>query len=342
MDIGFPFVRCFPKDNQCADGTARSVYYLLNSAGDIEEVASSLLLDENTVVYEACADFREKYGHIFPIGSTNTWNSKKAMLKWANKMIWFSFLMKGHVGLPKTFPQIAGVIIRSSSVLFLPDWDERFGNSSTSSLWILLRNGKKIWPVHVVHNQFGDGWADFWESHKLRRGFKLVFGCERTWIFDVVVLTTNLEPLHCRWSTTAHEFQESSLMPSVIDDLGTPGHLRTSCLPSMMSTNDKTMQFGFDCGPGKCIFRVFQKRLRDYSRDYFRDAGDHDIFLRMRNGWWGIPIINNRVDRSGLARFFEALNLQPLDFLLVTAFDGADVNVMVFREDGIERVYPWT
>ncbi|KAF7123863.1 hypothetical protein RHSIM_Rhsim12G0075400 [Rhododendron simsii] len=235
--------------------------------GDIEEVASSLLLDENTVVYEACADFQEK-----------------------------------------------------------------------SSLLILLRNGKKIWPVHVVHNQFGDGWADFWDSHKLRRGFKLVFGCERTWIFDVVVLMTNLEPLYYHWSTTAHEFQESSLMPFVIDDLGTPGHLRTSCLLSTMSTKDNIMQFGYDCGSGKCIFREFGKRFRDY----FRDAGDYDIFLHMRNRWWAVSIINNRVDRPGLAHFFKALNLQPLDFLLVTAFDGGDVNVIVFTGDGIERVYPWT
>ncbi|XP_058212781.1 uncharacterized protein LOC131324717 [Rhododendron vialii] len=221
---------------------------------------------------------------------------------------------------------------------FLPDWDERFDNSSKSSLWILLRNRGKIWPVHVTHNQFGEGWADFWDDHKLRRGFKLVFGCERSWIFDVIVLMTNLEPLYYSWSTTTQEFQESSLMPFVIDDLGTQRHLRTSCFPSMMSIKDNIMQFGYDCASGKCIYKVFGKRFRDF----FHDAGVNEIFLHMRNKWWAVPGINNRVDRPSLALFFNAMNLEPLDFVLVTAFDATDVNVIVFIGDGIERVYPWT
>ncbi|KAI8530649.1 hypothetical protein RHMOL_Rhmol11G0076000 [Rhododendron molle] len=200
MDIKLPFVRGFPKQNRRTDGSARTVYYIANFTGDLEEVASSLLVDETTIVYEACADFREKYGHIFPIGSIKVWDSDEPMLAWADKMIWFSFLITSH----------------------------------------------KSWP-------------DFWDDNKLRSGFKLVFGCERSWTFDVVVLMTNLEPVYFDWSTTTHEFQESSLMPFVIDDLGTPRDLRTSCFPSMMSTKQNIMQFGYDCGSGKCIFKVFGK-----------------------------------------------------------------------------------
>ncbi|KAG5567101.1 hypothetical protein RHGRI_002611 [Rhododendron griersonianum] len=331
MDIDFPYVRCFPKHNRCTDGTARSVYYLANYAGDIEKVASSLLADGNTVVYEACADFLEKYGYIFPVGSTRVWNSEEAMLTWADKMIWFSFLYKSRENKgPCWFTKdISTDSWRNYT--FLPDWDERFGNSSTSSVWILLRNRGKIWPVHVIHNQFGEGWADFWDSHKLKRGFKLVFGCERTWIFDVVVLMINLEPLHYDWSTTAHELQESSLMPYVIDDLRTPGN----CLPSTMSTTENIIQFGYDCGSGKCIYKVLGKRFRDFCHA----VGVHEIFLHMRNKWWAVSTINNRIDRASLAVFFNALNLQPLDFLLITAFDATDVNVIVFTGDGIERVY---
>lgn len=59
------------------------------------------------------------------------------------------------------------------------------------------------------------------------------------------------------------------------------------------------------------------------------------------NGWL-FPRIKNRIDRSSLELFFNRLNLQPSDFLLVTAFDATDVNVIVFTGDGIERVYPWT
>ncbi|KAG5537200.1 hypothetical protein RHGRI_024588 [Rhododendron griersonianum] len=338
MDIDFPFVRCFPKRNRCTDRTARSVYYLANYAGDIEKVAFSLLTGDNTVVYKACPDFREKYGYIFPIGSTRVWNSEDAMLTYADKMIWFSFLFRSR---ENDGPRWFTKDITTDSwrnYTFLPDWDERFGNESKSSLWILLRNQGKVWPVHVIHNQFGEGWADFWDSHKLRRGFKIVFGCERTWIFDVVVLMINLEPLYYDWSTITHEFQEASLMPMVIDDLGTPRHLRTSCFPSTMSTKERIMQFGYDCGSGKCIFKVFGKRFRDFCHDIHVD----EVFIQMRNKWWAVPRINNRIDRASLAVFFNDLNLQPLDFLLVTAFDDMDVNVIVFTGDGIERVYPWT
>lgn len=89
-----------------------------------------------------------------------------------------------------------------------------------------MKNCGKVWPVHVIHNQFGKGWPEFWDSHKLRRGFKVVFGCERSWIFDVVVLMTNLKPLYYSWSTTTHELQESSLIPYVAEDLGTPSVLK--------------------------------------------------------------------------------------------------------------------
>ncbi|KAF7126766.1 hypothetical protein RHSIM_Rhsim11G0033100 [Rhododendron simsii] len=435
MDIEFPFVRCFPKHNRCTDAAAGSVYYLANFVGDLEEVACSVLTDENTTIYVACGDFREKYGYIFPVGPIEIWNSKEAMLAWADKMIWFSFLIRSH--------ENEGACWFSKDIstgswhdyTFLPNWDERFGNSSQSFVWVLLKNRGRIWPVHIVHNQFGEGWADFWDSHKLRRGFKLVFGCERSWIFDVVVLKTNLEPMYYGWSTTTHdELQESSLMPYVADDFGTPSYLRTSCLPSIMLTKDNMMQFGYNCGSEKCIFKAKikkllpnslegnskgstywfpnyvysqainkkvwsgrvrgcgfgptpkssrstcndfprfnvadeEERMRDKQtirelqdkvqsqaaemstlkeqmdivmrhaglqvfgkrfRDLFHDAGVNEIFQHMRNKWWDVPRINNQVDRSSLELFFNALNLQPLDFLLVTAFDATDVNVILF------------
>ncbi|KAI8554070.1 hypothetical protein RHMOL_Rhmol05G0069000 [Rhododendron molle] len=236
-DDTIPFF--FDADELCAkrrtDGTVRTVYYLANFTGDLEEVASSLL---------------DKWRCWFTKDiSTKSWRD----------------------------------------YTFLPDWDERFGDASNSSLWILLRIGSKIWPVHVIHNQFGHGWADFWADNELRSGFKLVFGCERSWIFDVVVLMTHLEPLYFHWSTTMHEFQESSLMPFMIDDLGTPRHLRTSCFPSTMSTKENIMQFRYYCGSGKCMFKVFGKQFRDFFR--YAGADAHEVHLHMRNRWWGISII---------------------------------------------------
>ncbi|KAI8543805.1 hypothetical protein RHMOL_Rhmol08G0247400 [Rhododendron molle] len=215
MDIELPFVRGFPKPKRCTDGTARTVYYLANIIGDLQEVASSLSGHRNTIVYEACADFREKYGHIFPVGSITVWDSVEAMLRWADKMIWFSFLIRSH---------------------------------------------------------------------------------ER--------------------------------------------HLRTSCFPSTMSTKQNIMQFGYYCGSGKCMFKAFGKQFRDFFR--YAGADAHEVHLRMRNRWWTVPRINNRADRASLGLFFNALNLGPLDFLLVTAFDATDVNVIVFTGDGIERLYSWT
>ncbi|KAI8534213.1 hypothetical protein RHMOL_Rhmol10G0071500 [Rhododendron molle] len=159
------------------------------------------------------------------------------------------------------------------------------------------------------------------------------------WIFDVVVLMHNLEPVrNYEWSTTAHELQESSLMPYVVEEFGTPRELRTSCFPSAMSIKDNMLQFGYDCRSGKSIIRVFGKHLRDL----FHYAGVDKIFVHMRNKWWSIPRINNLVDCLSLDLLLNDLNLQPLDFVLVTAFDDTDVNVIVFGGDGIEKLYPWT
>ncbi|KAI8532144.1 hypothetical protein RHMOL_Rhmol11G0190600 [Rhododendron molle] len=330
MDIELPFVRCFPKDNRCADGITRSVYYLANFAGDILKVASCVSADGNPTVYRMSSKFREKYGYFFPIGSIKRWNSPEAMLTWANKMIWFSFLARSNKNQGRCWFTKDILTDNWRGYTFFPNWDERFGNSSISSIWILLKNRGKVWPVHVIHNQLGDGWPEFWDSHKLRSGFKVVFGCERSWIFDVVVLMHNLEPLHnYEWSTTAHELQESSLMPYVVEVFGTPRDIRTSCFPSAMSIKDML------CNLDTIVFGK-------YLRNLFHDAGVDEIFVHMRNRWWSIPRINNRVDRSSLDLLLNDLNLQPLDFLLVTAFDDTDVNVIVFGGDRIERLYPWT
>ncbi|KAF7127117.1 hypothetical protein RHSIM_Rhsim03G0026300 [Rhododendron simsii] len=347
MGTEFPYVRCFPKHKRLADGTVRSVYYLANFAGDITKVASSVPVDDNTFLYKMCAKFQEKYGHFFPVGQRNLWNSQKAMLRWADKMIWFSFLVGSNESMYNDFSKYyQGPCWFTKEICtdnwrgytFLSDWDERFRNSSKSSVWILLKNRGKVWPVHVVHNQLTDGWPEFWDSHKLRSGFKVVFGCERSWIFEVVVLMHNLEPLYYSWSKTNHELQESSLMPYVADDLGTPRHLRTSCFPSMMSITHHIMQFGYDCASRKCITRVFGRRFRNL----FHDTGADEISLNMRNKRWSICKIKNRVDRFSLENFFNSLNLQERDFVLVTAFDAANVNVLVFTGDGVERMYPWT
>jgi len=41
-----------------------------------------------------------------------------------------------------------------------PGYQNYFGGSARS-IWILLKDGSKVWPVFVVDNDFADGWDDF-------------------------------------------------------------------------------------------------------------------------------------------------------------------------------------
>lgn len=66
-------------------------------------------------------------------------------------------------------------------------------------VWILLKNGSKVWPAQIVDNQFRAGWIEFYRAHALNFDYE-IFGCERNWIYEVTIFDQNHARVQYPWS----------------------------------------------------------------------------------------------------------------------------------------------
>lgn len=70
--------------------------------------------------------------------------------------------------------------------------------------WVLLKVGHVVFPVRVIQNVLDYGWADFKEGVGLKNDYVLIFGIEREWVFEVMVLNKELELVHDKWFDPEH------------------------------------------------------------------------------------------------------------------------------------------
>lgn len=135
-------------------------------------------------------------------------------------------------------------------------------------------HGYRIWPVEVIDQRFGDGWDKFRSVHQLKPGFKVIFACERKWIFHTVILDENDQEVRFHLSGPNMHCQQlhpplgrcaamlvvcsllsgkSLLKVGLFSNLRlcygsiccfVLAGLRTSCLPSSISHEQTVLQFG--------------------------------------------------------------------------------------------------
>ncbi|KAI8534735.1 hypothetical protein RHMOL_Rhmol10G0119700 [Rhododendron molle] len=198
------------------------------------------------------------------------------------------------------------------------------GTFVLSLLVMLLR----FWPVEVVDERFGHGWGEFHAMHKLEPGFKVIFACEREWIFHTVILDQDDLEMRFRWS--GQNMHRRELHP--------PHALWTSCLPSCVSHEETVLKFGYLHVP------IVQPRLKFEVRlkKAFQEFDLEEMVIRMGDCVWNIPINDLQLDVQMFARFFVALDLSCLDFLLVLMLSTTEFRVVVFPVDcDIDRIYSW-
>ncbi|KAI8534734.1 hypothetical protein RHMOL_Rhmol10G0119700 [Rhododendron molle] len=210
----------------------------------------------------------------------------------------------------------------------LPLGLRRHFRSSGPSTWILVVHGYRFWPVEVVDERFGHGWGEFHAMHKLEPGFKVIFACEREWIFHTVILDQDDLEMRFRWS--GQNMHRRELHP--------PHALWTSCLPSCVSHEETVLKFGYLHVP------IVQPRLKFEVRlkKAFQEFDLEEMVIRMGDCVWNIPINDLQLDVQMFARFFVALDLSCLDFLLVLMLSTTEFRVVVFPVDcDIDRIYSW-
>lgn len=75
-----------------------------------------------------------------------------------------------------------------------------FFEGAGKEVWELLKHGSRAWAVRVVDNQLCDLWCRFKRQHKLRFDHKIIWGCERKWIFEIIILDSNGCQQFYNWS----------------------------------------------------------------------------------------------------------------------------------------------
>lgn len=161
--------------------------------------------------------------------------------------------------------------------------------------WILVVHGYRIWPIEVIDQRFGDGWDKFRAVHQLKADFKVIFACERKWIFHTVILDENDHEVRFHWSCQnmhrrqLHPPRGTCITVFVIYPLpemiifhrlrlcyGFINYflllaLRTSCLPSLVSHGGTVLKFGYlhvpivqprlVCALGVCFYFLIYAKL---------------------------------------------------------------------------------
>ncbi|KAI8568727.1 hypothetical protein RHMOL_Rhmol02G0223300 [Rhododendron molle] len=206
MAVHAPFLRWdkVPNLSPLSSSTVAS-YFLETGEGEQVIAAFAVRGSDNRMVYQPSHEFVEDYQGVFNLGHVTV------------DQCWY---LKNL-----SMPGVAERLPRALQWYFPADG---------SSTWILLRHGKKAWPVEIVGHEFCKKWDEFHQAHQLEVDRRIVFSCERKWIFHVTMFDKDGCELVFDWSGPASRWQ----------DLPPPsGNLRTACLPSVLVDSHAVMRF---------------------------------------------------------------------------------------------------
>ncbi|KAI8551265.1 hypothetical protein RHMOL_Rhmol06G0172100 [Rhododendron molle] len=301
MVVSAPFVRWDIITYGSGACAREGVYYLETTAGERVICAIAIPCEGNHMRYMPVDSFVADYRALLPSGSTLEWNFRFQLAAWLDGIVYYSFLHYSEEGvgncwhfLPISLDGVAQRLPVGLRRQFLP---------SAGVTWILVVHGYRIWAVDVIDQRFGGGWDEFGAVHELRPGFKVIFACERKWIFHTIILDQNDREVRFHWSgVNMHRRQ-----------LHAPHALRTSCLPSLVSHEGTVLKFGYLHLP------VVQPRLEfeAHLREAFREFDLEEMVIRMGDCVWNVTINDMRLDVQMFDQFFAALDLSYLDFVLV-------------------------
>lgn len=113
--------------------------------------------------------------------------------------------------------------------------------------------------------------------------------------------------------------------------------LYISCLPSLIFNRENMFRFGYIHVPGQDMTKVFAQRMRML----LQVVDDGRIVFKFGNGKWTIIISNHEIHLVTFGVFENALALNFYDFAFMSFSRNMEANVVIFTQDGTERIYEW-
>lgn len=94
---------------------------------------------------------------------------------------------------------------------------QQFFPVENATNWIVIRHGNRVWPILVVGRlMFNYNWDDFCTVHHLAIGCRVVFACERKWVFNTFLFDQNGQQMTYDWTDPAEPLQELDPVPGTI------------------------------------------------------------------------------------------------------------------------------
>ncbi|XP_058217257.1 uncharacterized protein LOC131328317 [Rhododendron vialii] len=302
MVVHVPFLRWDKIPNPSPLSSTVGLYYLETAEGQQVIVAFVVRGAENRMVYQPFHEFLEDYHGVFNLGDVNEWNYGFQLNVWLDDLMYHSFVRYSEEAVDQCW---------YLKKLSMPDVTERLPRAlcqyfpaDGSSAWVVLRHGKKAWSVEIVSHEFRRNWNEFHQAHQLEVDHRIVFSCERKWIFHTAMFGKDGYELLFDWSGPAGRWQ----------DLPPPsGNLHTACLPSILVDSHAVLKFIYFNVYGPDLRSEFNLRLRHV----FGMLALEQMEIKMGSRTWIIPVQNLQVNIEAFNQFATALFVQCLNHVMI-------------------------
>ncbi|XP_058228378.1 uncharacterized protein LOC131336518 isoform X2 [Rhododendron vialii] len=94
--------------------------------------------------------------------------------------------------------------------------------------------------LHVINNSLEDGWGEFYDDNHLQQEFKIIFGYQHKWIFEVFMLDENLN---------RDKYGPMNANSDLVDNNAPSGEIMTAWLPSIFFADRYPLQFAYVKAP---------------------------------------------------------------------------------------------
>lgn len=328
MALNVPFVNWVYNPIDPESPRSGGAYQMNTGEGRSEIIALAINTGGDHLYYNALPSFIQNYGGIIPLGNDVRWNIKRCFVAWMESIIDHSFLHHSLAGVENCWFMKDVSAYSLTTLTTIPIGFRNTFNGDNQTIWILLKHGKKAWPVQVINNVFFTGWASFRKAHALRPNFRLVFATERKWIFNVFILNENNVEVQFPWSQPN---------PAWVNLFPIPVGLVTSCIPSVFANQQSSKKFGHQYVASNHVAPVFQGQLNDL----IHENPTQQLTIKVGNFVWVVPVYNGYLHYPTLEQFIDNLDLDTLDYLFVSVSGDMELTIIVFDYYCIEKVYEW-